>query len=92
MSDNAATECTRQDETSCPVHAPAKVGPDELRQLVSRALVGLSARPLSIVTGHLTHDQVTAACRALDVDPGPVVQLSIVAVRGGAQLVVWAHE
>lgn len=64
----------------------------ELRDLVSRALVGLAARPLSMTIGHLTQDQVAIVCRALDVDPRPVVQLSIVAARGGAQLVVWSHE
>lgn len=78
MSDNAAERTALE--------------PHELRDLVSRAMVGLSARPTSITTGRLTHDQVEAVCRALDVDPRPVVQLSIVAVRGGAQLVVWAHE
>ena len=66
--------------------------PHEVRDLVARAMVGLTARPVSITTGQLTQDQVMAACRALDVDPHPVVQLSIVAVKGGAQLVVWSHE
>ena len=94
MSDNAADMIRHelQAQVDADPTMPARVSPDELRQLVSRALVGLTARPMSITTGHLTQDQVLTVCRALDVDPKPVVQLSIVAVRGGAHLVVWAHE
>lgn len=81
----------------CPMSdkaASKTLSPDELRTAVSRALVGLSSptKPLSIQTEQLTPDQLAQVCQALDLDPGPVMQLSIVATQFGPQLVVWSYE
>lgn len=79
-------------DTGTPDRSTRKLQDSELRQLVSAALVGLTARPLSITTEQLSTEQLAGVCQALGVSPVHLAQLSIVATQRGPQLVLWSHE